>query len=131
MRNLRLSQRTHPGRPISWKEEIILAVSSSTRTCFVLWQCYSYMFCIVTVLCVHVFYCDSVIRTCFVLWQCYAYMFCIVTVLCVHVFLLWQCYAYMFCIVTVLCVHVLYCDSVYILNGDSAMLTFLFVLWQR
>jgi len=28
------------------------------------------MFCIVTVLGVHVLYCDSVRRTCFVLWQC-------------------------------------------------------------
>jgi hypothetical protein len=45
-------------------------------------ECYTYVFCIVTVLRVHVLYCDSVIRTCFVLWQCYAYMFCIVTVLC-------------------------------------------------
>ena len=50
------------------------------RTCFILWQCNAYMFCIVTVLCVHVLYCDSVMRTCFILWQCYAYMFCIVAV---------------------------------------------------
>jgi hypothetical protein len=39
------------------------------------------MFCIVTVVHVHVLYCDSGTCTCFVLWQWYVYMFCIVTAL--------------------------------------------------
>jgi hypothetical protein len=47
------------------------------------------MFCTVTVVRVHVLYCDSGTCTCFVL-------------------LLW--YVYVFCIVTVAGVHVLYCD---------------------
>jgi len=69
----------------------------------------AYMFCIVTVLCVHVSYCDRVMLTCFVLWECYVYMFCIVTEL---------------------CVRVLYCDGVciHVLYYDSVMCT-CFVLW--
>jgi hypothetical protein len=43
------------------------------------------MFYIVTVVRVHVLYCDSGTRTCFILWQWYVYMFCIVTVVRVHV----------------------------------------------
>ena len=38
----------------------ILYCDSGTRTCFVLWQRYVYMFCIVTAVRVHVLYCDSV-----------------------------------------------------------------------
>ena len=100
------------------------------------------MFCIVTVVGVHVLYCDSDMCTCFVLWQWYVYMFCVVTAVRVHVlccasgtctcFVLWQWYVYMFCVVTVVRVHVLYCDS-----GTCTCFVlwqwylYIFVLWQR
>ena len=64
------------------------------------------MFCIVTVVGVHVLYCDGGICTCFVLWRWYLYMFCIMTVVFVHVlyydggpctcFVLWRLYLYIF-----------------------------------
>jgi len=38
-----------------------------------------YMFCIVTVVRVHVLCCDSGTCPCFVLWQRYVSMFCVVT----------------------------------------------------
>jgi len=70
----------------------VLCCGSGMCTCFVLWQRYVYMFCIVTAVCVHVLCCDSgMCSTCFVLWQRYVYMFCVVTAVCV--------------------VHVLCCDS--------------------
>jgi len=117
-----------------------------------LWQCYAYLFCIVTVLCVHVLYCGSVMLTYFVLWQCYAYMFCIVAVFCLPLlyrdsamrtcFVSRQCYAYLFCIVAVLCVPVfllwqcyayLFCTVAVLcvpgLYCGSVMRT-RFVLWQ-
>jgi hypothetical protein len=43
------------------------------------------MFYIVTVVLVHVLYCDSGTATCFVLRHWYVYMFCIVIVVRVHV----------------------------------------------
>jgi len=39
----------------------------------------------VTVVLVHVLYCDSGTCTCFVLWQWYLYMFCTVTMVLVNV----------------------------------------------
>ena len=70
-----------------------------------------FMFCIVTVVRIHVLYCDCGTCTCFVLWQ-------------------W--YVYMFCIVTVVRVHVLYCDSgtctCFVL---SQWYVYIFVLWLR
>ena len=81
------------------------------------------MFCIVTVVHVHVLYCDSGTL----------YMFCIVTVVHCTCFVLWQWYI----------VHVLYCDSgtctcfilwqwyiVHVLYCGSGTCT-CFVLWQR
>ena len=53
-----------------------------------------------TVLCLTVLYCGSVMLNRFVLWQCYAYVFCIVSVM-RTCFVLWQCYAHLFCIVAV------------------------------
>ena len=77
--------------------------------------------CIVTIVRVHVLYCDSGTCICFVLWQRYVYMFCVVRAVRVHVlycdsgtctcFVLWLRYVYMFCIVTAVRVHVLFCDS--------------------
>jgi len=95
-------------------------------------QWYVYMFCIVTVVRVHVLYCYNGTCTCSVLWEWYVYMFCIVTEVRVHVLhcdigtctcsVLWQRYMYIFCTVTVLSVHVLYSDS-----GKFTCS----VLWQR
>ena len=63
---------------------------------------YVCMFYIVTVVRVHVLYCDSCRCACLLLWQLYVCMFCIVTVVRVHVFycdsctcacfVLWQLY---------------------------------------
>ena len=43
------------------------------------------MFCVVTVVVLHVLCCDGGTCTCFVLLQRYVYMFCVVTVVGVHV----------------------------------------------
>ena len=52
---------------------------------FLLLQWYLYMFCIVTVVSVHVLYCDSGTCTYFILCQRYVYVFCIVPVVGVQV----------------------------------------------
>jgi hypothetical protein len=104
-------------------------------------QWYVFMFCIMTLVCVHVLYYDTGLCSFFVLWHWYVSMFCIMTMVCVHVlyydtgmhtwFVLshWHmyvfcisvvcahllylllCYACMFCTVTAGHVHVLYCDT--------------------
>ena len=63
-----------------------------------------------TVVHIHVLYCDSGTYTCFVLCQLYVHMFCIVTMVRVQA-LLCHSGAVVFFIVTVVHIHVLYCDS--------------------
>jgi hypothetical protein len=56
------------------------------------------MFCIVTVVRVHVLYFNSATFSCFVFLQCYVYILCIVTMVSVNA-----------CIVIFVSVHVLFC----------------------
>jgi len=105
-----VSTAKHSGRPVSWKQAVILAMPSGTCTCFVLWQWYVYMFCIVTVVRAHVLYCDSGTCTCFVLWVVRVHVLCCDSGTCTC-FVSWQWYAYMFCIVTMTRMRVFYCES--------------------
>jgi hypothetical protein len=75
----------------------------------------------VTVVRVHVLYCDSGTWTWSVLCQWYVYMLCVVPVVRVHAVccdsgtctccVLWQWYVYMLCVATVVRVHAVCCDS--------------------